>query len=374
MKGMRFAVELNKISFIEAIALMLIVTINRLSIGLPEPILSSCGSSAILNAIFISIIAIFLTFIIATLFKRFSNSDIIDVSEFLGGKFFKCLIGVILFVYIAFISALLLRNFVEVIGVIYYTDTPIIYLLAFFIVVCAIANLFGGKSVARTNVIFCGIMVISLLVTFFAVTPNITIQRALPILGYGATNTFFYGISNIFAFNGLLVLYLVPSLLKDSNNFKKACLIVVIISAILLILATACILLGFSFSTTIKQISPLYTLISNNELGRYLQHPESLFVFTWVLSFMTYINITCMLLVNILQKLTNAKNSKLFVVPVCILILLIAVLPSSIIQVRNIGDFVSKTFGTILTFVILPIILLIANIKHKKINVSKRYM
>lgn len=360
--------KVNKISLVEAIALILIITINKLSINLPQSILTSCGSSAILNAIYISIIAILVTFIIIKLFRKFPNYDIIDVSEFLGGKFLKYLIGIILFVYIIFICAMLLRDFAEIIHILYYMDTPIIYLLGFFIIVCAISNLFGGKSVIKTNVIFCAIMVISLIISFLSVLPNVTPQRIFPILGYGAYNTFFNRITNIFAFNGLLVLYLVPSMLKESQDFKKASIIAVSIAAVLLVLATASLLLAFSFSTQIDSISSLYTLLATNEFGRYFQHPESVFVFTWTLSFMSYVNIVCMLLVNILQKITNVKNGKPFVIPICIIILIIAVIPESIMQLRSFSNFVLKYIVSPLTFIIFPIILAIANLKYKKLH------
>ena len=74
-------------------------------------------------------------------------------------------------------------------------------MLLFFSVVSVIANMQGIKSIARTNVILCVIMVISLLTAFAAVVPNMTIQRIFPILGHGVSNTFFTGISNIFIFN-----------------------------------------------------------------------------------------------------------------------------------------------------------------------------
>lgn len=360
--------NVNKISLVEAVAFILIITINRLAINIPQAILLSCGSSAILNAIYISLIAILATYIIVKLFKRFSNSDIIDVSEFLGGKFLKYLIGIVLFICIISVSAFLLRDFVETLHILYYTDTPIIYLLAFFIVVCIIANLFGRNSIFRTNVILCIIMVISLLISFSSVIPNMTVQRVFPVLGYGTNATFLSGLSNIFAFNGLLVLYLVPPLLKDKQDFRKASMIAVIIAAILIILATASILLAFSFSTNIEKISPLYMLLANNEFGKYLQHPESLFVFTWILSFMSYLNITCLLLVQIIKKLTNVKNGKPFIVPVCIILLIIALVPRTIMQTREFGNYASKYIAIPFTFIVLPIVLMIANLKHKKLK------
>lgn len=362
--------DVKKISLIEAIAFILIITINRLTLSISQEILISCGSSAILNSIYISLIAILITWIIVNLFKCFSNSDIIDISEFLGGKFLKYLIGIILFIYIIAVSSLILRDFIEVIHIIYYEDANIIYLLAFFAIVSIIANLIGHRALFKTNLIVCIIMVVGLLVAFLSVVPNITIQRIFPILGYGAGNTFVSGLSNIIAFNGLVILYLVPAFMNNHKEFKKASMITVIISAILIILATASSLLAFSFSTSIETLSPLYTLLSNNDFGLYLQHPESLFVFTWFLSFMSYLNISCMILIYIVKKLTNVTNSKPFVIPVVIMVILATLIPKNIISIREIIPYLSKYIGIPIIFVLFPLILILANIKYKHLNKS----
>ena len=210
--------KFSKINLIESIALILILTINRISMNSLQSILLFCGSSSILNVIFVSIITLFLIVVIIRLFKKFPNSDIIDICEAIGGKFLKWLVGSIFALYIIVTSSLLLRYFIETIHIIYYGDAPIIYLLLFFLVVGVIANMQGIKSIARTNVILCVIMVISLLTAFAAVVPNMTIQRIFPILGHGVSNTFFTGISNIFIFNGFSILFLVPPLLENKKD------------------------------------------------------------------------------------------------------------------------------------------------------------
>ena len=77
---------ISKVTFIEAICLILIIAINRIILNLPQLILDTCASAAILNVIYISIIALVFVSIIIFLFKNFAGYDIIDVSEFLGRK------------------------------------------------------------------------------------------------------------------------------------------------------------------------------------------------------------------------------------------------------------------------------------------------
>ena len=356
---------LNKISIAQAIPLIFIITINRLSVNIPQSILIPYGSSSILNMIYICIIAIIFTLFIVKLFQKFPNCDIVDVSEFLGGKVLRNIVGLVIVTQIVLVSSNLLRDFVDMLHIIYYSDTPIIFILAFFVIVGIISNTLGGDSIIKTNVIISSLMIVSLLVSFISVIPNITIQRALPLLGYGSYKTFVSGISNIFAFNGLSILYLVPSMMDNHQNYKKASIIATIISCILLVLATASSLLSFSFSTVIEKVSPLYMLLSNNEFGKYLQHPESIFVFTWILSFMSYINIGCMLSSQILKKLTSVNNSKPFAWLYCAALFLAAILPKSLMQTRDIGTFLSKYISIPIVFLIFPFILLIANLKHK---------
>jgi len=361
---------ITKITTIEAVCFVIVTIVNRIILNLPQPILETCGSSALLNIIFISIIAIIFTLILIKLFKNFANSDIVDVSEFIGGKLLRNIIAVILILYLLIFSSLLIRNFAEVVHSIYYTETSILYLLAFFVITALISNFLGAKSIFKANVVIVLIMLLSLFLTFISVFPNVVWQRIFPILGNGIYSTFFSGLSNLFSFNGLMCLYFIMPLLSEKKDFKKISIISVVIISILLFLATACLLLSLSFSTSIKDISSIYTLITNNEFGTFLQHPESLFVFTWILSIMTYLNLIILFVVRFSQKLLNIKNSKVLTTITCIIVFIIATLPQNIVQTRELEQIIYRYLTTPLIFIIFPIILIIANIKFKRKNNS----
>lgn len=359
---------INKISTIEAIALILVVSVNRLILYLPQNILISSGSSAILNVLYISIIAIFLTLVISILYKKFSGSDIFDISEFLGGKILKNIVGIFVVIYIIFISAILIREFCDILHILYYANTHVVYLILIFIIVACIASFISECSTIKTNLLICFLMILSLVFCFLLAIPNMTYQRIFPILGNGLQETFLNGLVNVFSFNGLMVLYFIPSMLQDSSskNFNKIAIISVVITSILLVLSTVCLLLSFSFVTSIETISPLYLLISNNQFGEYFQHPESLFILVWVLSFMTYLNIAVMFILKILRKLVCVKNIRPFVIPLCIIIFISAILPESLISVRRINTIISKFIVGPIVFFFFPLLLFIANLKKRR--------
>lgn len=358
--------SVTKITSVEAICLIVIITINRIILNLPQNILKSCGSSSILNVIYVSILAIIFTIIIVKLYSYFSGSDIIDISEFLGGKPLKIIINIILILYLIYVAGILLRNFNEVIYIIAYEKTPIVFLILFFIITSIISNFLGESAVIKTNTIITFIMLLSLIATFISVIPNIEIERIYPILGYGGKDTFFNGISNIFSFNGLICIYLIAPMLKEKNNYKVVTIVSTIIISLLLILSVASLLLSIPFTSTTKGISPIYMLIKNNEFGNFVQNPESVFVFTWILSMMTYLNVVLMFIIKFFKKLTNIKSKKIFIIPISIIIFIIAILQKNILSTHSSEEVLYKYIAFPIAFILFPTILILAYIKYRK--------
>ena len=122
----------QKIGTVEAIALIVTIIINQIILNLPDVIIRTTGSSSWINAIYISIIAIIFCALVCKLFKPFSSSDILDVSGYLGGNVLKFIIGIAYFAFFIFVSGISLRYLANSIKLIYFEETPIIFLLMFY--------------------------------------------------------------------------------------------------------------------------------------------------------------------------------------------------------------------------------------------------
>ena len=86
---------MEKINNREAIAMIISICINMAILVTSQIIIESCASSSILNTFYISIIAIAITFLICYLYKKFVGLSILDISEFLGGKPLKIIVGIL---------------------------------------------------------------------------------------------------------------------------------------------------------------------------------------------------------------------------------------------------------------------------------------
>lgn len=204
----------SKIGSTQAIALILVVVLNHIILNLPKNLIDSCGSSAPLNIIFVSILMFIFLYFVIKLFKNFSNSDIVDVAEFLGGKILKTIIGILFIAYFIVLSGTQLRNFCEILKVVYFPNVPICLLIILFLAVAIIANKFGSDAILKSNLIVVPLVMINLIIAFFCVSARFVPQRIFPILGYGINSTFLSGISNIFAFTGIAYIYFLRTIVK----------------------------------------------------------------------------------------------------------------------------------------------------------------
>ena len=104
----------SKFTTVEAIMLVLTIFLTPSILSMPKNLIDTTRSSILINIVYVTIIAIFIAILIYRLLKNFPSYDIIDISEYLGGKCFKSIIGTIFILYFLISSSILLRNFVNV--------------------------------------------------------------------------------------------------------------------------------------------------------------------------------------------------------------------------------------------------------------------
>ena len=361
----------NKLGTLETIALIFTVMINHTILTLSRDIVSSIKTSAILNVLFVGIIAIFIGFIIYKLLKKFPGLDILDISNFLGGKILKTIIGILFFVYFSFTAAILLNQFSHTLQIIYYPLTNIFFIILTFIIAICIVSCLNFNSVIRTNLLILPIVLISMFFLFIANSKNFDLNRIYPILGDGINSTFLAGSSNLFAFGGLSLLYFLPPHLKDSTKYKKITLISILLSLIYLLLNISSTLLMFDTFVETDELMPLYSAVRYIEFGTFFQRLDSIFLLIWIISFSCYLSIIMNFCIDIFKKLTNIKNSKFVVMPLGLLLVGISLIPNNIAMSNFWGSIIYKYAFFILVLGISIPVLILANLKNN-LKLSKQ--
>lgn len=355
----------QKICMAEGIALIFVVMVNQVLLGTAKNIVITTASSAWLNTLFIILIGLALVFIITKLFKKFTNFDIIDISEYIGGKILKTIIGIISIVFFVFSAALILHHICDCLEIIYFSNINVLFLQLVFLLGAAFCAKKGIAAVSKTNLIFVAILIIPMIILWISLLFHMEIKHFFPILGYGFNNTFFGNSTNIYAFSGLIYLFFIMPFLNNSKEFSKIGFIGFIMSSIYLFLTVVSLLLSFPFSAITEELLSIYLLSRLVSIGSFIERVDALYVFLWILSSFSYLSTLILFTCNNFKKITNIKNPNGMIFAAMYIIFGSALLISDVSDFRFLQLTVFKYF-TICLLVLFTIILFIGYLKKRR--------
>lgn len=358
--------SIEKIGKIETLALFITIISNNIIINISTIILNVTNTGAWVNVIYLTVICLLLTLLICKFFKPFINSDILDVSYFLGGKVLKYIVAILYIILFLSFSALCLRYFANSLNIIYFNNTPLVLLILFLLVPAAIAGKAGLKAVSGSNIIFVPIYVLSLLVFFFAAIRFFDWQNLFPIFGNGIKETFLTNATNIFAFNVVAYLYFLKPFLKDENHYKKISIFAVIMCGIYLLISILTLLMTFSFISHTDETLSMYLVTRLISFGRFFQRIDAIFIFTWILVILSFISLNLFIIAHIIKKTTRLKSHSELVFASSALMFSLSLLFKNMSTIKYLTANVYKIYAVILVFIVSFLILLFAYIKKKR--------
>jgi len=367
-----------KMQKLEAICLILIVMVNKLILNVPYYIINLVGTGSIINLIYIGIIGLIFVLLLNYLFQKFPNYDIIDISEFLGGKLLKILMGIVFVCVFFFAAYISLSDFVNMIKTVYFDNSPLIFILLFFMIGIVVSNLVGFKSIVRTICLVVPITLASILLALFAVHDSFTLDKFTPFFGYNFQTTFINGLLNTFSLYIITYYYFLLPLLKNNSDFKKITTISYGISWLLLFLTIISILTTFPITTDTEPLNALYLLSRKIELGNFLQRLDALFILLWMVSVFCYLALSIFMINRVFSKITNLSNPKMLTYSSTSIFLGLCSIPFNIAISRFLQNTVYKYMIIILVFIVSFIILILSNIKYaikskSKSKITKKY-
>lgn len=317
--------ENTKIGNKEAIALLVTIAFNHIIMNISKSIIETTASASLLNILYVSIMTLIFTSIICYFLNNFPTLDLVDISEYLGGKILKWIIGLLFVGYFIFFAGTLLHLFSYCLEIIYFQLVKIIYIVLLLVICAVVACTMRNNAIYRSTFIIFPFLIVSTLFLFIADFKYLEFEKMYPILGNGLYTTFISGLSNMFAFQGLAYIYFMPPSLKQPNQLKKVAITSIILSCIILLISIAIILFMFNGFVETDELLPLYSAVKYIEFGSFFQKLDSAFVLIWIICFVSYLSIALKFSSNILKKLTNIENENIFTILLAIPLLLLGI-------------------------------------------------
>lgn len=358
--------NIEKIGKFEVYALFITIISTNVIINIPSIILDFSSTGSWINIIYITILCTLFALLICKFSKPFISCDILDVSEYLGGKFIKIIIGILYIIFYVFFSAYCLRFFTHSIKMIYFDNISIVLLSILFLIPAVIASKTGLKSISGASIVFLPLSILSLLVFSVVASNYFAWENLFPIFGYGVKETFLLNLPNLFAFNVVSYLYFLKPFIKNEKNYKKISILVVIMCGIYLLISIIILLMLFPFITQTDETLSVYLVTRLISFGRFFQRVDALFIFIWIIIIISFISLNIFILSHIIKKIAGLKFYSPLVYPISAIILAISLMFKDISELKHMIMYVYRIYGVVLIFIVSFLVVIFSYIKNNR--------
>lgn len=285
----------------------------------PRVMILNSGNAAWIQMIYVSLISFALFFIVNYFNKRSNMENIFDISERIGGKIFRIIIGLMIFAVLMVNLAMNIRIFSESIRTVLLPNTPTSMVMLFFIIAVSIGAYVGIYSICRIHSLFMPIAAVVMIGFLLMLIPDININNLFPLAGIGTQNVFITGLKSISVFSDMMIIYIIMPFCKNKRDIKKSVSYSFLISA----LASSAILLIYAlvypYPISSEFIIPVYQLARIVNIGQYFQRFEAFFEFTWSIAMMLYSSFYLFVICYTFTETFKTKYYKQIIIPVVLL-------------------------------------------------------
>ncbi|MGM0370506.1 MAG: GerAB/ArcD/ProY family transporter [Bacillota bacterium] len=299
-------------------------------------------------------------FFICKLNSKFPQKTIIEYSEVILGPLLGKLMALSYVLYSIIITALSTRVFITVITTYILPKTPIYVNFILIITTCLYLISKGLKTIARLDEFLFFILAPAYLVMIPTIIKS-NWWHFKPILGTGFKDIFNGSLTTTYSFLGPEILLLIfPYIQKKEQVFKSSLLGLGIIT--LTYLYIVIITLGYFGVETLQYILwPTINLLKAIKIP-FFGRLEFFLIFLWVAIAFTSVAAFYYMASYSLTQFFSIKNKVISSIILIPFIYYLFLIPQNIIEVFEYASLAAK-YGTILTFIIPPILLLITKLR-----------
>lgn len=349
----------------EVVFALLNFFVIQIIMGYNQSIVKTAATASWLMMLYLAVISILIFALLAYLMRHFKQKDILDICTDTFGRVVGVIYGLTLVAGFVFQSASILRQVCDRFKIIAYENSPLWYIILFFMIAAVLACYGGLDVIIRAAKIIMPFVFISIFVLIVGNFEWVELHNLQPILGNGAKSILWDSLPSLSLFSPILTLLLLPPYMKDHGKLTKSGIWILVGGGVLYGVLTALLLMKFPYPTSQELLMPFYVLSGLVTFGDRIARVEVLFLLTWVLGIMLYLSTLMVLAVHTLQKVFRLKSRKPIIIPIGVLVFALAFFPQATSSMKFIEQNVLEQYGTIPLFLLPLLILVVANFKRK---------
>lgn len=157
-------------------------------------------------------------------------------------------------------AGIFMREFSDVLRSYTFRDTFTGYIIGSLVISAGLAAWLGLESIARISKLAGYFLLTGFAMLLLLASSDYHIENIFPILGYGLKNSLVIGAQRCSVYAEVIVLGISAVSLQGIKNIKRAGVVSVILSSVLIALGLLSEVLMFSYSTAHENTAPMYAL------------------------------------------------------------------------------------------------------------------
>ena len=356
----------NKITFgrFEATCITLTLLSTQLFLNLPRLMMEIAWTAGWILTIYITVVSFFLFMVIAKLYERFEGKDLLYLGEYIGGSTGRIIVGLIVTAFLLYITPIILREFSENMKIIALPQTPLSFVMFFFLAGMVVAAYLGIEAIVRYSAVVVPIVAIGYLAIIAGSIQYFDVSRITPVLGKGPYAIFVEGLPRISVFAGIINVFLIFPFIKTNKNFKTVGYAGIIMSGFFFTIGVLAFSLIYQYPTGTESFLPIYQLARLIDYGRFFERIESIFVPIWVASALFHLSTLLFLIVYVFKKTFRLEYYRPLIFSFAILIYAFSFFPHNLVSAIELEKSF-RYFAWTISFLLPMLLLIIARIVKK---------
>lgn len=321
----------------ELTAMMINLIVVKMLFTYPRFMVINSGNAAWIEMIYVSLIALALYLFIDWLNRKTESKNIFELSQKIGGKGARIVVGIILSVVLIINLSVNIRIFSECIRTILLPNTPTSMVMLFFIIAISFGAYMGIYSLCRVHALFVPIAAIVMIGFLIMLIPDINFSNIFPLVGTGTKNVFLSGLKSISIFGDIMIIYIIAPFCKNKRDIKTSGTRAIILGG--LIAGAMLLLYALIYPYPISQefVIPVYQLARIAKVGQYFQRFEAFFEFIWSIAMMLYASLLLFVISYTFSETFETKYHRETILPMVLLSASLGFVPTNFVTLLSDG-------------------------------------
>lgn len=269
----------------------------------PKRFIQCSGSGAWLTAVFTGIVFLVILWIALKIYEPYAEKGLIESVRASCGNFAAGAVSAAAIIYFVFSGVYALRGVCSALKMIAYGESPLWFTALFFVIGAAVVVWCGDKAVRRMHSLSVpGVGIAALTIALLSMR-YADVYNIMPILGKGIKSVFGSGISTLFIYADIVIVFFLPKR-GGRYSFKKT----VMWSAVLAVVINAALITAISLNMPYELAErlnlPIYPLTKTDSVGKFSIRLDAAYLTSLIVSSMLYVSLAASVILKGIKSMS----------------------------------------------------------------------